>query len=469
MNRVLSDSSTTPIRIGAAGALGAITLLWAGQLNSAFFEAGTLLLTICLVPLAAGLGLRGGMIIGVLLAAVWVAARMGSAPTADSVTLLSPVNLLVVVVMLGIGALSGTHLVGAAAAAAPEQASRQPPGLRRIEPTLQAMATALNTHREWLANLEPVAGPWQSFDTHIRELARQLTAARHVRCYRVDASGQLRQLGKPSATEPAVLPPHELVEHVLTTGRRFVAGAAQTGPMVEQLAAGAEQPICWALPIREGGKPIGLLVAEGFTGGPPDPEVLEPAADLIEEVWTHVWHLDALRLARLTDQGSGVITRIELLPAVDEALARSYMVNEPAVVMVVCLEGLRSLDDLRQWRQRDALIEAVGKAMAAGLRKDDIVGRFSDAQFVAVLRRMDTALAELICRKLMAGIARAVSERELTEWITPRAGLCGSGLTSAPSEVLLQGAMEALATARHEDVLLACQAPAEARPREAQA
>lgn len=140
MNRVLSDSPTTPIRIGAAGALGAITLLWAGQLNSAFFEAGTLLLTICLVPLAAGLGLRGGMIIGVLLAAAWVAARLGSAPVADSAALLSPVNLLVVLVMLGIGALSGTHLVGAAAASVgPPQSAARPTGLR-VEPRLQAMA-----------------------------------------------------------------------------------------------------------------------------------------------------------------------------------------------------------------------------------------------------------------------------------------------------------------------------------------
>ena len=202
-------------------------------------------------------------------------------------------------------------------------------------------------------------------------------------------------------------------------------------------------------------------------GNPPaDEERVQRATDLIQQLWLHVHHLDLLRMARQTDRGSGLINRTDFLPTLKLTLNQCYKLHEPAVVMVVCIEGLRGLDDASQWARRDELVEKVGQAIANGIRKDDIVGRFSDSQFVALLRRLDTPLAELICHKLMSSIAKVISDFELATWVTPRAGLSGTGFAQVATEDLLRHAINALAKARTQDVLIVSEAATVAQPAE---
>jgi GGDEF domain-containing protein len=163
-----------------------------------------------------------------------------------------------------------------------------------------------------------------------------------------------------------------------------------------------------------------------------------------------------------------LINRTDFLATLRTTLDQSYKHHEPVVLMVVCLEGLRGLDDASEWAKRDALVEAVGQTIAAGIRKDDVVGRFSDSQFVALLRRLDVPLAELICRKLLSSIAKAICDFELGKWITPRAGLSGSGFSKPEAEALLREAITGLQQARTKDLLLVSTSPRGRVPHEIQ-
>lgn len=461
MSIALSPDTSSYIRLGAAGALGAVTLLWSGGANSGFFQAGTVLLVISLIPLARGLGARAGALIGLLLSAVWIAARIGFSRTLDLDLVLCEVNIIIVAAMVTIGGLAGILLY-----AGPAE-SYAAAAISRIGPTPgspaesavgadeagSTWAEALARHREWMAALDPAAYPWTSFDTHIRELVRLLANVQRLRCYRVSQQGQLFALGRDDQKTAVNAAESRLLAHVITTGRRFVAGTASAGPLIQELAADAGKPIAWAVPIREQQATIGLITAESVHPGVRESQ-LQGVGDLVEQFWLHVHHLDLLRMARQTDRGSGLINRTEFLGFLKKTLEACYKAHEPVVVMVVCLEGLRGLDDASQWSKRDDLIEAVGQTIAAGIRKDDMVGRFSDAQFIALLRRLDVPLAELICRKLLGSIAKVISEFELATWVTPRAGLTGSGFGRPDAEEMLRHAISALQKARSQDLLL---------------
>ncbi|HOA72625.1 MAG TPA: diguanylate cyclase [Phycisphaerae bacterium] len=464
MSTAVSSDISTYVRVGAAGALGAVTLLWAGLAYPGLFQAGTVLLVISLVPLARGLGCRAGAMVGLLLGILWVAARLGFDHSVSVASLLSEVNVIVIAAMMTIGGLAGSLFGSMPGADTHGQAAVDTASARvsqRADRTSEFEATwreALVRHREWLTGWDRESSPWTSFDNHVRELLRLMSDMRRIRCYRVSESGALGPLGQENPKGGVELPSQDLLTHVVTTGRRFVAGTASAGPLIQQLANGATSPVMWAVPIRDHSRSIGLVTAEG-SGQPINESRLDLAADFIEEIWLHVHHLDLLRTARSTDRGSGLINRTDFLNLFKDTLEQCYQSHEPVVVMVVCLEGLRGLDDASQWSKRDALIEAVGQTIAKCIRKDDLVGRFSDAQFVALLRRLDVPLAELICRKMLGSIAKVISDCELATWITPRAGLSGSGFSKPPAEALLRHAIAALQKARTQDVLLVSQAP----------
>ncbi len=463
MRTMASQEVSNPVRMGAAGALGAVTLLWLGTMSPAFFQAGTVLLVVSLIPLARGLGARGGAMVGLLLSVVWIAARLGFAGRLDLSTVVNEVNVIIVAATMTIGGLAGVLLEGGAAGgkmvdfAKPQAAegNATSPLARSIASTEfeSTWREALVRHREWMAGWDQAGYPWTSFDNHIRELVRLLTGLQRLRCYRISESGELHPMSSEHQTEPVNASSNGLMTHVVTTGRRFIAGTPSAGPLVQELAGAGASPLAWAVPIRDRNVSIGLMTAEG-AGRPGSEAQLQMVADLVEELWLHVHHLDLLRVARHTDRGSGLINRTDFLGSLKATLEQCYQLNEPVVVMVVCLEGLRGLDDASQWAKRDELIEAVGQTIANGIRKDDVVGRFSDAQFVALLRRLDLSLAELICRKLLGSMAKVIADFELGSWVTPRAGLSGSGFARPDAEALLRQAISALQRARTQDLLL---------------
>jgi GGDEF domain-containing protein len=191
------------------------------------------------------------------------------------------------------------------------------------------------------------------------------------------------------------------------------------------------------------------------SGTPLDRDRCQTIGPLLTLFWEHVSAVERLRSAERIDKGSGVLTRIDFFDIAGRALADSYRHNEPVVVAVLALEGIRRLDDVGLWKQRDALVEALGQLLVQRVRADDIVGRFSDDRFVVLLRRLDGGLGRLIAEKVVATAQHYIAGLgDAPGPVRVRAGLTSSGFEQPSLETLLAGASETVEQARSQDVPL---------------
>jgi hypothetical protein len=91
----------------------------------------------------------------------------------------------------------------------------------------------------WFEQQDPQQDLWPAYDRWIRDTLNQFLGARRVRCFKFDPSaGQLTSLT--TDMDDAVWsgqPPHDLIRHVVTSGRPYIRGASGNGNLIEQLAS----------------------------------------------------------------------------------------------------------------------------------------------------------------------------------------------------------------------------------------
>lgn len=268
-----------------------------------------------------------------------------------------------------------------------------------------------------------------------------------------------------------------LVRHVIASGRSYVQHSPENGEMVEQLAADWTSqtglhigqtvfgnPPAWLWPVRRHVHTVGLIMA----GEMPedvlhDSHGLEAIGHFLDLCWSHVDQAEALEIARRTDRTSGVLNRAELTAVANRVIQQSIADNEPVVVLTMLLEGVRRLDDKRQWAERDRLVQQIGQAMRQRLRSDDLIGRFSDDHFVVVLRRLDVALGKLIAEKLLESVNRAIVSRQAVKnTVAARCVLTEAG--SQSFESALGTILDALQQARYRKTDLFVATPAVTPP-----
>ncbi len=331
------------------------------------------------------------------------------------------------------------------------------------------VAPAIGELTAWFARWfeQPGGGEslWPAFDRWVRDSLHQFLGARRVRCFRVTESSQ-RLTSLASELDDvflAGLSSHGLIDHVVASGRRYVRDAPGNGELIERLAhewaAGIEGPANaaglarapdWLVPVRGRNRTNGLiLICELPEEKRRDLVMLQAVGHLLELFWNHVGQAQALAIARRTDQASGVLNRIDLNSLAEKVLHESAADGEPIVVLALAVEGVRRLDDQGQWQLRDWLMKQIGLEMRRKLRSDDLVGRFSDDRFVAVLRRLDMSLGQLIAKKVLQAVQARISRQAIVhEMVNLRCGLAES--SSAGFEQVLVCAFSALEQARVE-------------------
>lgn len=324
----------------------------------------------------------------------------------------------------------------------------------------QRICTAFHA---WLAENHDGPAVWASFDQLVREALTAHLRATRVRCFHVRPGADVLQTVHSVGKAPAPPGPSAregLLGYVATTGTEYAAGDAAHGPLLDQLAAQVEDGWQWVWPVRESGRAgatIGVIaVGQLRELGILTPQLRQAVGPLLSLCWQHVASLECLRTVKRTDQASGVLTRNDFFTLAQRALAGSYAANEPVVVAVLVLEGLRRLDDAHCWRERDTLIERVGELVAGRTRSDDVVGRFADDRFVILLRRLDSGLGRLIAEKMLAAANECIAGLDaLGGRVQLRMGLAGSGLAHPPLQSLMQIAFDAVNRARRDNVALA--------------
>ena len=311
----------------------------------------------------------------------------------------------------------------------------------------------------WCEQELPDAHPWNAFDQLVREMLTEQLGAVRVRCYQVlPGDQQFRSLSQPGTSGGAKCARSGILGHVATTGREFVAADPTHGELVDQLAEDGNEPWEWIHPIRDQAQTVGLVAV----GKLPPTTVLDSGrrqdlATLITIFWKYVACLERLRIAERTDKASGLLTRSDFFALATRALTDSYAENEPVVVVVLALEGLRWLDDVGRWSDHDTLVENIGLLVKRRIRTDDIIGRFSDDRFVLLLRRLDSSLGRLIAAKTRDTVQGQIEQiGEVGGALRVRVGLTGSGFQKQALEELLISAFDAVEQARKQDLALYC-------------
>ncbi len=382
------------------------------------------------------------------------------------------------ILIVGVGAMRLTHRRSTAGVSSPLPSADAPrPELAPTAPEPVAAPSPLAafgvTFQAWLAERAGHVAPWPAFDQLVRELLTEHLGATRVRCYHVRPGNEaLRTLSQSGDQTPDNGPALRagLLGHVATTGNEYVAGDSSQGQLVHDLAAQSDNKWAWVWPVRERNAVVGIVAA----GSPRDPSALldsarRPVGAFLSLCWQHVACLERLGVAQRTDRASGVLTRSDFFTLGEHALADSYQENEPVVVAVLALEGLRRLDDGGCWRERDTLIERVGQLISHRVRADDLVGRFSDDRFALLLRRLDSGLGRLIAEKMLVTAGECVAQLgSHSQHVRLRVGLVGSGFDHPALNELLVTALANVERARRDDLSIADDVGSEVREVEVQ-
>lgn len=332
---------------------------------------------------------------------------------------------------------------------------------------LDRLAVALDRFDDWLDESPATDGDaerWASFGEFIRSAMYECCRATHVKPYRLSPEGDhlvaLRE-AEPLAPERHIPARAGIVGHVVTTGRSYYAGDRTQGQLVSTLAEGSEEPIAWCFAINRGTKRMGVVVVGRLDIAPQQNRALLTAVErLIALFWRAFDETIRARAGELYDPISSLETRPAFLDSARQAIDESYAAGEPVAAVVIALEGLRSLNDAGRWEAADELVREASTYLRGKVRKDDRIGRFDGSRFVLLLRRVDSELATLIVRQIIAKLTTICGD--LARWRTAihvRCGLAGSGTEQPDTRTLISRAMTEAQRARTEGLIIASDLP----------
>ena len=423
-------------------------------------------------PVILGVGLGGrlldrqrGLALGVLGALFWVAVVQAPVGLAIWFVPLKAISILAgAAAIVAMGAWAGecglrfpVSTADSADKARQDQQDFIPPATATA---LQNLADFLTRFEDWLEQYRFDKDPWPRFDEFVRAALYQTCRATHVKPYRIvedsDELVPLREL-EPLTESAGPALRGGIIGHVVTSGRAYVAGDAEQGTLVHQLAADSADAVTWCFPISHQGRRVGVVVV-GHLDIPPDMNrpLLEAVQRLTEQAWGRLREVCSGRVATQHDPVSGALTREAFFAAAESSLAASYAQSEPVACAVIAIEGLRQLYDTGRWEPADELVKTVAGLLNRKVRMDDEIGRFDGSRFILLLRRVDSGLAALIIDQLMFRL-RAVCE-DNPRWQVPiqvRCGVVGSGVDRPEVRSLLSEALQQAHQARAEHTAIA--------------
>jgi diguanylate cyclase (GGDEF)-like protein len=431
----------------------------------------TLTLVLPWFPILLGVGIGGrllgrarGTFVGVLCALFWVVlvqASVGPALWSDPWTVVTIVTGATAIASVGRWSAQTSSDLSAvqtsACAVSGDEAEPAPDGRG---PVVQRLCAAMDQFDDWLDEHRDDRDPWPSFDEFIRSMMFQCCDATHVKPYRLATEGEeLVPLHEPDPlVEVDRVPARRgVLGHVVTTGRSYLAGDTTHGELVERLAGESGDTSAWCFAIRQGTQRLGAVLV-GQLGIAPDRN--KSVLQLVERMITHFWcmlHETMVgRSAVQNDPVSGLPTRAAFLRAADQSLRESYHLGEPLALVVIVLEGLRELTDAGRWNVADDVVREASQALRRKVRMDDCLGRLEGHGFLVLLRRVDSELASLIVRQLMARLKGVCGDD--ARWrasVCVRCGLAGSGMANPDLRTLLARALAQSRRARIEGVPIA--------------
>lgn len=117
----------------------------------------------------------------------------------------------------------------------------------------------------------------------------------------------------------------------------------------------------------------------------------------------------ALDMLASTDPLTGMANRRRIQLVLENAVARSGRYRRDVAVILLDLDGFKSLNDTRGHAAGDDALQTVASVLQTHLRDVDVLGRWGGDELVVVLPETDLAAATLTAQRL----CRLVSEQEI--------------------------------------------------------
>ena len=325
--------------------------------------------------------------------------------------------------------------------------------------TTRLMYRAIVEFDEWLEAHRNEPDPWPSFSEFIRSTLIYCGGATRSRPFRIMSEGDgllpLREID-PGNPPPSLPAQRGIYGHVLSTGQPYFAFDSSRGDLLEVLADESTADCKWCFPIRRGGERIGLVAVGELSGShAQDIPYLTAVAGLIGHFWCTLAEVCRSRVALSIDSASGLLNRAEFLDLAERVVNESNALREPVVLVVFTVEGLRRLDDTGEWDIGQKLVVAVSQLLRSRIRQDDCLGRFDEGRFLLLLRRVNSDLATLIIKQLMAHMTELCDHHE--QWkrhVEIRCGVTGSGGQIADLRALIIEAFRQCRIARERQLPL---------------
>ena len=201
-----------------------------------------------------------------------------------------------------------------------------------------------------------------------------------------------------------------------------------------------------AVPVSVRGRAHGILTLHGAVGGEDDVSRLaEQAAVAIDAAWRH----EEARHLSLTDGLTGLWNRRQFELRVGQEIERAARFGERFAVVLVDLDGFKSVNDTHGHPVGDAVLVETAQRLVTHTREVDTVARYGGEEFVLLLPQTEPAGAMNVADKVRLELASApVATDSGPLTITLSAGVACHPRDGATMEALLRAADEALYAAK---------------------
>ncbi|HEX5166037.1 MAG TPA: diguanylate cyclase, partial [Thermomicrobiales bacterium] len=203
----------------------------------------------------------------------------------------------------------------------------------------------------------------------------------------------------------------------------FILGAgvagrvAQTGlaELVDLFTADEESSIARAdttsqivVPIRCSGELAGVISVEGTEQQPltrHDLELLQTFAEHAGTVISNARRYEQVQQLALRDPITDLPNYRQFQTRLNAELARSERHGRPLALLVIDLDGFKSINDAFGHLAGDEVLRQIGSRLLAELRESDVLARYAGDEFVVILPETDRSLAQQIAGRLHSAIA----------------------------------------------------------------
>jgi diguanylate cyclase (GGDEF)-like protein len=189
---------------------------------------------------------------------------------------------------------------------------------------------------------------------------------------------------------------------VAVVGGRSAAEHDAAAQALAQLdACDSGEPLARAIAARtDAGELVGALVIyRGARAGPLDRE-LASAARRIARMLEEFRDIAAAQRIAGTDALTGLLNRGRIERSLHDAAARAL----PCAILLFDLDRFKDINDRLGHLAGDHALARIGKIIRAGIRSDDVAGRFGGEEFLVLMPAADLALGRTAAERLRHAI-----------------------------------------------------------------